>query len=204
MPIFIYGDSEIAHLRACDEQMCAAIDRIGPIERAVIPDLFEALCKSIVGQQISTKAQQTIFARFREALCEITPQNMLSRTEAELQSFGISFRKAAYLRSIAEQVASGAFDLAALADMDDEAVTRALVTLDGVGVWTAEMLMIFSMQRKNVLSFGDLAIRRGICMLYDLEGLTKAECNAYRERYAPYASTASLYLWAIAGGAPFK
>ena len=81
--------------------------------------------------------------------------------------------------------------------MDDEEIISALTTLKGVGRWTAEMLLIFSLNRMNVLSFGDLAIKRGIMKLYGLTTLTKQEFNTYKERYSPYASVASLYLWEI-------
>jgi len=85
--------------------------------------------------------------------------------------------------------------------MPDKEVCAKLSALDGVGVWTAEMLMIFSMQRPNVLSYGDLAIHRGLRMVYRHRKIDKAKFNRYWKRYTPYASVASLYLWAVAGGA---
>ena len=199
--IFIYGDKEISHLKTRDKTLAAAIDKIGPINRETNSDLFSALVNSIVGQQISSKAQITIWKRINEGLGKITPKTILDCPEALLQSFGISFRKASYIRGAAERVADGRLDIAALREKTDTEVCEALVALDGVGIWTAEMLMLFSMQRGDILSFGDLAIQRGMKMLYRKENITRELFEKYRRRYSPYGSVASLYLWAIAGGA---
>jgi DNA-3-methyladenine glycosylase II len=87
-----------------------------------------------------------------------------------------------------------------LYDLSDLEVCEILCNLNGVGVWTAEMLMIFSLNRKNILSYGDLGIRRGLCMLYHHKTLTKTQFERYRKRYSPYGTIASLYLWAISSG----
>jgi len=199
--IFNYGDTETAHLRKRDKALGAAIDTIGPIRREVRPDLFSSLIRSIVGQQISSKAQATIWGRMTNGLVKITPQTILACTEAELQSYGISFKKASYIRGAAERAADGRLDIDALRTKSDAEVCEELVKIDGVGTWTAEMLMLFSMQRPDILSYGDLAILRGMRMLYRHEKITKQLFEKYRRRYSPYGSVASLYLWAIAGGA---
>jgi DNA-3-methyladenine glycosylase II len=201
MAIFTYGNVEIDHLKKRDKTLGAAIDTIGPIEREVNSDLFSALVRSVVGQQISSKAQATIWGRMKNSFGEITPQSILACTEAELQSCGISFKKASYIRGAAERVADGRLGIDALRFKSDEEVCAELSTLDGIGTWTAEMLMLFSMQRPNILSFGDLAILRGMRMLYRHRKITRQLFEKYRRRYSPYGSVASLYLWAIAGGA---
>ena len=201
MRVFSYGEAEMTYLKKRDKTLGAAIDTIGPIRREVYGDLFSALVNSIVGQQISSKAQKTVWERINSRLGEITPRTVLSRTEAELQSFGISFRKASYIRGIAERVTDGRLDIAALHTKTDAEICKELVTIDGVGIWTAEMLMLFSMQRPDILSFGDLAIQRGMRMLYRHKKITRELFEKYRRRYSPYGSVASLYLWAIAGGA---
>jgi len=199
--IFNYGDTETAHLKKRDKALGAAIDEIGPIRREVRPDLFSSLVRSIVGQQISSKAQATIWARMIDGLAKITPQTILARTESELQSYGISFKKASYIRGVAERAADGRLDTDALLSKSDAEVCEELVKIDGIGVWTAEMLMLFSMRRLDILSYGDLAILRGMRMLYRHEKITRQIFEKYRRRYSPYGSVASLYLWAIAGGA---
>ena len=201
MAIFAYGNVEIDYLKKRDKTLGAAIDTIGAIQREVNPDLFSALVRAIVGQQISSKAQATIWGRMKNSFGEITPQSILACTEAELQSCGITFRKVFYIRGAAEMVRDGKLDIGTLHLKSDEEVCTELSRLDGVGTWTAEMLMLFSMQRQDILSCGDLAILRGMRMLYRHRKVTRELFEKYRRRYSPYGSVASLYLWAIAGGA---
>jgi DNA-3-methyladenine glycosylase II len=201
LAVFLYGDVETSYLKKRDETLGSAIDAIGPIRREINPDLFSALVRTIVGQQISTKAQLTIWERMKDKLTEITPQTTLSCTEAELQSCGITFKKASYIRNAAEMVLDGRLDIEALHTKTDADVCRELVKIDGIGTWTAEMLMLFSMQRSDILSYGDLAILRGMRILYRHEEIPRQLFETYRRRYSPYGSVASLYLWAIAGGA---
>lgn len=198
---FAYGDKEVAYLKTCDTRLAEAIDTLGHVYRKVHPNLFEALVHSIVGQQIATKAQQTVWKRMTDALGVITPETIVACADDELQRYGLSFRKVAYIKGAGERVCSGQLDLEGLADLPDEEVCRCLSSLPGVGIWTAEMLMIFAMQRPDIMSFGDLAILRGLRMLHHHRRVTPDLFRTYRRRYSPYGSVASLYLWAIAGGA---
>ena len=198
---FAYGDKEVAYLKARDPKMAAAIDAIGAVRREVHPDLFAALVNCIVGQQISTKAQATIWNRIVDAFGDVTPEAIAACSDDELQRFGISFRKASYIKGAAERVLSGTLDLDGLARLSDDEVCRRLSDLPGIGVWTAEMLMTFSMERPDIMSFGDLAIHRGLRMLHHHRRITPELFAKYRRRYSPYGTVASLYLWAIAGGA---
>ena len=159
---FQYGEKEIEHLKRVDKKLAVVIDQIGVIERAVIPDLFTALVHSIIGQQISTKAHQTVWERMVTKLDEITPAIFDALPLDELQQFGITFKKATYIKSLAHKIITGKLNLDSLHAMSDEQVCTKLSEQDGIGIWTAEMLMIFSMQRPNLLSYGDLAIHREI------------------------------------------
>ncbi|NLM20623.1 MAG: DNA-3-methyladenine glycosylase 2 family protein [Peptococcaceae bacterium] len=197
MQYFEYGDLEIKYLKSKDKRLAEAMDRIGLVKRKVIPDLFSALVNSIVGQQISMKAHATIWQRILDKLGEVTPQAIQTLSAEELQSTGITMRKALYIKNIAQKILSGEFDMERLSGLPDHEVIKELSTLNGVGVWTAEMLMIFSMQRMNILSWNDLAIRRGIMKLYNYEQLDKQTFEKHRKRYSPYCSVASLYLWEI-------
>lgn len=198
---FIYGQAEIDELKSNDKKLAEVIDKIGMIKRGVNPDLFSALINAIVGQQISTKAQKTIWKRMQTALIEVNPESILSLSDTELQSLGLSFRKVEYIKNIAEKVHARALDLSKLQFLTDDEVCSELSKLKGIGIWTAEMIMLFSMQRKNILSFGDLAIVRGMRMLYHHREITPEKFAKYKRRYSPNGSVASLYLWAIAGGA---
>lgn len=198
---FDYGHAEIDWLKARDPILGAAMAEIGHIRRAVIPDLFMALANSIVGQQISTKAQATIWRRMQESFSPLNPERIGATPAEELQACGISMRKALYIKEAAIAALDGSLDLTRLKSMSDAEVCDCLRSLRGVGVWTAEMLMIFSLQRQDILSWDDLAIHRGLRMLYRHRKITPALFAKYKRRYSPYASIASLYLWAISGGA---
>jgi DNA-3-methyladenine glycosylase II len=197
---FLYGQTEISALCQNDKAFSEAVARIGEICRAVTPELFTALVNSIVGQQISSKAQQTIWRRITDELVDITPQKIHAMPVEQIQQFGISKRKAGYIRDLAQKVCSGEFDINKLYELPDEQVIAKLCELSGIGVWTAEMLLLFSMQRPDVLSYGDLAIQRGLRMLYRHRTITRKLFEKYKRRYSPYGSVASLYLWEIASG----
>ena len=195
MPIFPYGERETAHLAKRDPALGKAIEQIGCIEREIEPDLVAALIRSVIGQQISSKAAATVRRRLRDMLGEIKAEHIAAMPVEAIQSCGMSMRKAGYIKGIAKAALDGRLDTRAIARMDDAGVIAALSGLEGVGVWTAEMLLIFSLCRPNVLSWGDFAIRRGIMKLYGLKTLDKNYFASLHERYAPYASVASLYLW---------
>lgn len=197
MRIFNYGQKEIDYLRKKDKKLCSAIDRIGRIEREVIPDLFTALVNSIVGQQISAKAAETVWNRVTEKLGEITPETIAEIPADRIQQCGLSHRKVQYIKGIGQAVLDGRIDLELLQRSEDAWVISCLSSLNGIGKWTAEMLLIFSMERPDVVSWGDLAIQRGMMKLYGLKTLTKEQFDRYAKRYSPYGTVASLYLWEI-------
>lgn len=198
---FEYGPKEIDYLKSRDKKLAAVIDRVGHIEREVDTDMFSAVVHHIVGQQISTKAQATVWQRMRDMLGDVDADSIISAGIDRLQSCGMTFRKAEYITDFALKIKSGAFDPEALREKPDEDVVKELSALKGVGVWTAEMIMLFCMQRPNVFSYGDLAILRGLRMLYRHRNIDRKLFERYRKRFSPYCSVASLYLWAVAGGA---
>ncbi len=199
--IFQYSERELEHLRSRDSKLARVIDEVGMIEREVNPDLFSSLVHAIVGQQISTKAAATVWGRVLSLLGEITPHNICDMEVEQLQGCGLSFRKVEYIKSLSQRVLSGELDIESLSEMSDEEVCTELSKLNGIGVWTAEMLMTFSMERPNIISYGDLAIVRGLRMVYGHRKITKELFRKYQRRYSPYASVASLYLWAVSAGA---
>jgi len=191
---FEYGEVELAHLRKKDKKLGAAIDHMGIIKRRVNPDLFSALVESVVGQQISNKAAATVCGRL-DALCGMDASRLHSLSIEEIQACGMSMRKAAYIKNIADAAVNKIIDFDELPQKSDEEIIASLTAIKGIGVWTAEMLLIFSLMRPNVVSYGDLAIRRGMMQLYGLNDLSKEQFTRYAKRYAPYGSVASLYLW---------
>ena len=197
MSYFEYGETEIAHLKRKCKKLGKAIDRLGFIQRETKLNPFEALIHSIVGQQISIGAVKTIWSRFQALVGEVTPQNILNADSAAIQKCGLTNRKVGYILGIAKAAYTGEVDFNSLSNFTDEEIIRKLTSLDGIGVWTVEMLLIHSLCRPNVISYNDLAIRRGMMKLYGLKSLSKAQFERYKKRYIPYSSTASIYLWAL-------
>lgn len=198
---FQYGEKEIEYLKKRDKKLAEVIDRIGMIERETDSDLFSSVVHHIIGQQISTKAQATIWQRMQDALGKVNADTVFNCGRDELQLFGMTFRKAEYIEDFARNVINGSFDLEGIWEKSDEEVVKELAALNGIGVWTAEMIMLFCMQRPNVFSFQDLAIRRGLRMIYHQREISRELFEKYRRRFSPYCSAASLYLWAVSGGA---
>lgn len=198
---FAYGENEISYLKSKDEKLAEVIEKIGMIERETDTDLFSSVIHHIIGQQISTKAQATIWQRMQEGLGEVNAETILATDISKLQSYGMTFRKAEYITDFAEKVHNGACNLDAVWQMSDEEAIRELSSLKGIGVWTAEMILLFCMQRPDIFSYDDLAIQRGLRMVYHHRKIDRKLFEKYRRRFSPYCSVASLYLWAVSGGA---
>ncbi|MFA5576017.1 MAG: hypothetical protein WCZ27_10285 [Tissierellaceae bacterium] len=197
MKYFDYSQVEMEYLKNADPILGREIDRIGIVKREIEPDIFVALISSIVSQQISTKAATTVYNRLLELSGAITDKKIGRLDIEDIQKCGMTMRKAEYIRGIAIASLDGSIDLSGLYKLTDEEVIRELSKLKGVGEWTAEMLLIHSLQRPNVLSYKDLGIRRGMMSLYGLEDLSKSDFELYRERYHPYNTVASIYLWEL-------
>ncbi|MDR2739129.1 MAG: DNA-3-methyladenine glycosylase 2 family protein [Treponema sp.] len=198
---FKYGKKEIAYLKTRDTILGDAIDKIGHIKRTVDTDLFSSVIHHIIGQQISTAAQKTIWERIKGKFGEITVDAINDASIDGIQAVGMAFRKAEYIKDFANKVKTGKFVLDDIKDKSDSEIIDQLSAIKGIGVWTAEMIMIFCLQRPDILSYNDLAIHRGLRMLYHHRNIGKKKFEKYRLRFSPYATVASLYLWAIAGGA---
>lgn len=198
---FEYGENEILYLKSKDRKLAEVIEKIGLIKRETDTDLFSSVIHHIIGQQISTKAQATIWQRMQKDLTEVNAETILSVDISKLQSYGMTFRKAEYITDFSEKVHSDTFNLDAVWEMSDEEAIRELSSLKGIGIWTAEMILLFCMQRPNIFSYDDLAIQRGLRMVYHHRNIDRRLFEKYRRRFSPYCSVASLYLWAVAGGA---
>ncbi len=198
MAYFEYGSTELEYLASQDEKLGEAMKKIGMIKREITPQPFAMLLNSIVGQQISGRAAETVWNRVVNLCGDITPEKIGSMDLTEIQSCGMSMRKAGYIRGVADACLNGSVNFSAFSQMSDNEIIHTLTKLHGVGVWTVEMLLIFSMGRPDIVSFNDFGIRKGMMKLYGLEKLSKEVFNEYRRRYSPYGTTASFYLWEIA------
>lgn len=190
----------LACLARKDKKMAEAMKIIGHIKRKAHSTPLRGLLHAIVGQQISGKAQDSIWARFESAFPGVDAAAIASAPLESIKACGVSQRKASYMKNVAGLFATGALSHESLKAMTDEDLRQCLVQLKGIGPWTAEMLLIFTFQRHNILSYGDLAIQRGLRMLYRHKNISPQLFNRYYKRYSPWATTASFYLWEIAGG----
>lgn len=195
-----YGEEELAHLRKKDKLLAELIDKVGIIYRKKDEDFFSSVVHHIIGQQISIKAQETIWNRLKEKIGIVDHKGLLSISSDELQSVGLSFRKTEYIIDFARKIDNKKLVIDELVELDDDDLIKELVKLKGIGKWTAEMIMIFCLDRKNIMSFDDLGIHRGLRMLYHHRHIDRKKFNKYKRRYSPYATVASLYLWEISSG----
>ena len=198
---FEYGEKEISYLKSKDKKLAEVIEQIGHIDRKIDTDIFSAVVHHIIGQQISTKAQATIWQRMQDKIGKVDASGILDAGIDELQSLGMTYRKVEYITDFATKVQNGEFDIEGIYEKSDEEVIEELSALKGIGRWTAEMILLFCLQRPNVFSYDDLAILRGLRMVYHHRKIDKTLFEKYRRRFSPYCSVASLYLWAVSGGA---
>jgi DNA-3-methyladenine glycosylase II len=208
-PVF-FSDEAVEHLRASDDTLKAIVDERGPLDldsrqRGRPEDPYGALLRSIVGQQLSTKAARSIYGRLVELFGGKTPspQELLDADPETVRAVGLSNAKVKYVRSLAEHVLSGELELERLNELGDEEVEREVTAVKGLGQWTAHMFLIFHLGRPDVLPVGDLGVRRAAERAYGLEALPSAEeLERLGERWAPYRSLAALYLWESLDNAP--
>ena len=198
-----------AALAAADPTMARLIERLG--DRGVEqrrrgmpkPDAYGALLRTIVGQQLSSKAARTIYGRVLDLFGGETPspEQLLAVTEEDLRGAGLSGRKVTYIRDLASHVLSGELELDRLEELGDEEVIEEIVAVRGLGRWSAEMFLIFHLEREDVTSTGDLGLRRAMQIEYGLEEMPgDQQFLEIAERWRPYRSLASIYLWESLAG----
>lgn len=198
-----------AELAASDPRIAALIERI---DYAIIAarietrtgNRLEALCRIIAGQQVSTAAARTVWGRVLESFGgpPTAAQLIADDAEEKLRACGLSGRKASYMIGMGAAAESGELRPDELDEMSDEEVIETLVALRGLGRWSAEMFLLFDLGRPDVFSGGDLGLRRGIQIAHEMEEPpSPEEAVVIAERWSPNRSLASLYLWAVAGGA---
>lgn len=190
-------EQAVGHLRGRDQVLREVIDAAGPCALKLRRDRFAALAGSILSQQISTSAARTIRARLIErAGGRLAAEPLLALSDEELRACGVSAQKAGYLRDLSSRVASGALPLDRIGRLGDEEVIQYLTAVKGIGRWTAQMFLIFSLGRPDVLPHDDLGIRNAIRKLYGLPEMPRRdEMDRIAEPWRPYASVACWYLW---------
>jgi DNA-3-methyladenine glycosylase II len=185
------------HLRKSDPILSAIIEKVGRCKIAYGEPSFESLAEAIVYQQLNGKAALTIFNRFADlAGRPLTPEGILKLTEQRMRSAGLSKQKLGYIRSLAELTQSGELDFARLPGMPDDEVIAHLTEVKGVGTWTAQMFLMFSLRRPDVLPTGDFGIQTAIRKHYRKRKMPKpAEMEKIAKAWRPYRTVACWYLW---------
>ncbi len=209
----------VTHLKKSDPVLRAIIERIGPCRMQFSPPEFHSLAEAIVYQQLNGKAAETIFKRFAALTGEpLTPEGILELSDEQMRGVGLSKQKSAYLKDLATKTSSGLLDFARLPDLPDAEVVEHLTQVKGIGVWTAQMFLMFTLKRENVLPTGDFGVRMAMYKHYlevqrKVQRAAKSSAAAKKvrknkiklptpeqmekiaKRWEPYRSVACWYLW---------
>jgi DNA-3-methyladenine glycosylase II len=193
----------LEHIRSSDPKMAAVIDRVGRYSIAYRDNSLDTLARSIVSQQVSTKAAATIYGRLLDAagVQILEPSSIVALGTGGLRGVGLSGVKASYLLNMAEHNLNGQLHFPALPEMSDEEVIRSLTAVKGIGVWTAQMFLMFALRRPDVLATGDLGLQKGMQLVYKLRELPDPKrMQKIAAPWQPFRSIACWYLWRAIDG----
>ena len=192
-----YEEEERAYVAGKDPVMKDLVERFGRLEIRVSGDIFADLVSDIVGQMLSNRVAEVIVGRLRALAGGLTPEKLLAKTLEEIKNCGMSARKAEYILALSRDVKEGKYDFSRLDSMTDGEAIAYLMKIKGVGRWTAEMIAEFSLGRKDIFSYDDMALRNGIVKAHGFKTLSKKRFERLRKKYSPYASVASLYYYRL-------
>lgn len=195
---FEYGNEEKEYLSKKDSTIGKVISHYGQIYREVEKDIFKALIKNILSQQISTKAYETILSRFINLTNNFDDTRLMSICEEDFKECGISKRKAEYIKTIIDHKYIYKYDFDSLKGLNDDEVIASLIKFPGIGKWTAQMTLIFSLERKDVLALDDFGIRKGLSIMYQVNMNDRNAMKKYQDVFTPYSTIASFYIWRVA------
>lgn len=190
----------IDHLKLADPVLGSHIERVGPYTLKQHRNRYEMLVRSIISQQISTKAARSVRLRLQAATPSgrITPEDLAAMSEESLRAVGLSGQKTRYLKGLTDAVLSGTLQLDRIGRLSDEDVIAHLIQVKGIGVWTAQMFLMFALGRLDVFPHGDLGLRSSIGQLYGFSQMPDpATCQKIAEIWRPYSTVASWYVWRV-------
>jgi len=188
----------LLHFQSVDPILASLIEKVGPLTISKSTDYFFHLCREIIGQQLSGKVADVIFARFEKLFShkKITPQTVLKYSEETLRSTGMSWSKTRFIRDLAQTVVNKDINLEQLAQRNNEEVIKELTKVKGIGPWTAEMFLMFTLGREDIFSHGDLGLRRAIQKLYHFKKEpTRKQIEKISRKWSPYRTYACRILW---------
>ena len=197
----------LRHLSHADKRMEKLIDKFGPPNFNLMNNYYESLIRSIVYQQLSGKSASIIYERFLDLFVfDIYPEpkDILAVSIETLRSSGLSYQKVNYIRDLSEKWQDGTMNLTDIDSMTDEEISSELIKVKGIGQWTADMFLMFTLGRPDVFPFGDLGIQKGVMILTNMNRLpTQKEMERKTKKWQPYRTVAAWYLWKLVDG-PFK
>ncbi len=196
----VISKEELDALKARDDILAVHIDSVSVPVREYSRSPFEGIVSTIISQLISKAAASTIFARFSDLLGEVNVDNFLAADKELVIKCGISAKKYEYIDNIAKKIKDGILDFQELKTKDYDEVIKILTAYPGIGLWSAEMILIHSLRHPDILAYGDFGIRSGIMKVYGLDELSKAKFNEIKKRLSPYGTIASLYFWQAHSG----
>lgn len=193
------------HFQKADPLLFKAVLKVGKMEevRPQKPsEFFASLCRNIIGQQLSGHAADAVLTRFHKVFpkSRLKPRVLLGASEEQLRHIGMSWAKARYIKDLSEKVESREVRLSKLPSLSDEEVAQELMKVKGVGRWTADMFLMFSLAREDVFSFGDLGLRRGMEFVYGKEEMTQEAVEPIVKKWSPYRTWGARVLWKILDG----
>lgn len=190
----------LAHFRSVDPILYSLVEKVTlpPISKRQPDQYFHHLCHEIIGQQLSGKVVDVLCDRFDKLFGKrkVTPENVLKFSEEKLRAIGMSWSKARFIRDLADKVSSKLVKLDQLAQFSDEDVIAELTKVKGIGPWTAEMFLMFTLGREDVFSFGDLGLKKAIMKLYKMKREpSRKKLESLSKKWSPYRTHAALVLW---------
>ncbi|MEQ6390993.1 DNA-3-methyladenine glycosylase 2 family protein [Bacillaceae bacterium S4-13-58] len=192
---YTYNHPHALHLSEVDPILKKLIEKVEVIDVPLRKDYYNSIVKQIIGQQLSLKAAHTITNRVLQLWGNFDPILLEQIDNDQLRNTGVSRPKISYIRDLTNKHINGEVDLKTIHLLKDEDVIERLTSVKGIGKWTAEMFLIFSLGRMNILSFGDVSIQNAIRWLYKLEKDQPLDLQPFYEKWSPYNTVASLYLW---------
>ena len=186
---------DLEALKALDPVLSEYIDNSEMPIRYYDNSFFECVTKTLIGQLISKKAADSIYQNLKHLLKQVSAKNFIEKDKEEIINCGIYEKKYNQILTVAKDVKSGILDAQQLALSNDQKIVKTLCKYPGIGPWSAEMILLFGLKRKDILSFNDFGIRSGVKKVYDLKTLSKVDFEKIKKRLSPYGSLASLYFW---------
>lgn len=190
-----YGKEEMAYISSKSTVMQILVKRYGQLEMGHVTDVYSSLVIHIISQMLSNNVADVLTGRFINLVGEIRPEVISKLAIEDIRQCGISQKKAEYIIELSNKVHSGEYDFSGIDDLADDQVISYLMKIKGVGRWTAEMIAEFTMGRKNIFSFDDVALQNGIKSAHGFKTLSKTRFERLRKLYSPYCSIASLYYY---------